>query len=108
MIYYMYKCIALFARGQVNIRRTEIDHHDPAVRLPTPLRVVRVEREIGRARDFEHATAFDELLAGYAAGAAAVRDHDGRVIAAVGVGGATSRLTRERLAAVGEDVRGGG
>jgi IclR family transcriptional regulator, acetate operon repressor len=48
-----------------------------------------------------YAVAAEELQPGYVAVGAAVRNHEGRAVAAVGVGGPTSRLTPERVPALG-------
>ena len=46
----------------------------------------------------------DALEIGYIALGAAVRDHDGRAVAAVSVGRPTRRLTRRRARVVGQQV----
>lgn len=64
----------------------------------------RLERELEQTRARGYATAFEELEAGYAAVGAAVRDRDGRAVAAISVGGPTGRLTRETLRELGPRV----
>ena len=56
-----------------------------------------LRRELGRVRSRGYALAVDELEDGYSAIGAPVRDHEGRVVAAVSLGGPSVRLTRERL-----------
>jgi IclR family transcriptional regulator, acetate operon repressor len=58
-----------------------------------------------RIRADGYAVAFEELQPGYVAVGAAIVDHDGRPVAAMGVGGAPDRLPRERLADLGPTVR---
>jgi DNA-binding IclR family transcriptional regulator len=52
-----------------------------------------------------YSTAVDELEAGYVAIGAPVRRHDGRVIAAISVGGPTSRFPAARIRTLGAQVR---
>jgi DNA-binding IclR family transcriptional regulator len=64
----------------------------------------RLDRELSRAIDRGWATAIEELEEGYVAVGAPVRDHDGRAVAAISVGGPAGRLTKERLAELGPRV----
>jgi DNA-binding IclR family transcriptional regulator len=62
-------------------------------------------RELAKVREQGYATAIEELAAGYVAAGAPVRDHDGRVVAALSVGGPSVRLTAARMPAVIAMVR---
>lgn len=62
--------------------------------------------EFERIREQGYAVAHEELQPGYSAVGAAVRDHEGRGIAAVALGGPTSRFDEARVAALGALVRG--
>ncbi|MBV9879711.1 MAG: IclR family transcriptional regulator [Gemmatirosa sp.] len=66
---------------------------------------VRLARELADVRRQGFATAFEEIEPGYAAVGAPVVDADGRAVAAISVGGPTTRLTRERLLALAPTVR---
>jgi DNA-binding IclR family transcriptional regulator len=57
----------------------------------------RLESELTRAIDRGWATAVEELEEGYVAVGAPVRDHDGRAVAAISVGGPAARLTKARI-----------
>lgn len=67
----------------------------PARRTITTLAVLR--DELARVRAQGYATAVGELEDGYSAMGAPVRDHEGQVVAAVGLGGPSARLPQERL-----------
>jgi DNA-binding IclR family transcriptional regulator len=64
----------------------------------------RLERELERIRQRGYATAIEELETGYAAVGAAVRDPDGRSVAAISIGGPTSRLTSRRIPGIARRV----
>lgn len=64
-----------------------------------------LERDLARARRHGYATALEELEAGYAAVGAAVRDHEGKIVAAVSIGGPSQRFLAARLPALGRQVR---
>jgi DNA-binding IclR family transcriptional regulator len=85
----------------------------PRARLPRRLRKLtprtitdpaRLERELERIRQRGYATAIEELETGYVAVGAPVRDPDGRTIAAISIGGPTSRLTSRRIPGIGRRV----
>lgn len=61
--------------------------------------------ELAEIQERGYAVAFEELQLGYVAVGAAVRNHEGRPIAAIGVGGPTSRLTADRIPELGAAVR---
>lgn len=56
-----------------------------------------LRRELRRVRVQGYATAIGELEDGYSAVGVAIRDHDGRVVAALSVGGPSARLPLTRL-----------
>jgi DNA-binding IclR family transcriptional regulator len=58
---------------------------------------VRLDRELGRATERGWATAIEELEPGYVAVGAPVRDHAGRTVAAISLGGPATRLTKARI-----------
>ena len=70
----------------------------PARRTITTLAGLR--EELVRVKNQGYATAIGELEDGYSALGAPVRDHDGRVVAAVSVGGPSVRLSQDRLKAM--------
>lgn len=73
---------------------------DDALEAFTPRTVTRrrdLERELEEIRRQGFATASEELEPGYSAVAAPLRDHLGRVVAALSIGGPTARLGTRRL-----------
>jgi DNA-binding IclR family transcriptional regulator len=64
----------------------------------------RLERKLTTATRTGYATAVEELDLGYAALGAPVRDHTGRVIAAICLGGPVTRLSTARLPALARRV----
>jgi DNA-binding IclR family transcriptional regulator len=64
-----------------------------------------LEREFGRVRRKGFAVATEELERGYIAVGAAVRDHEGRPVAAISLGGPRLRFSTARVEAMGEHVR---
>jgi len=60
--------------------------------------------ELARVRLQGYATAFEELQQGYVAIGAPVRDLDGRIVAAISLGGPSLRLTEARVAALAHRV----
>ena len=61
-----------------------------------------LRRELSVARERGFAVAWEELEPGFVAVAAAVRDAEGRGVAALSVGGPRSRLSRRRVPGVGD------
>jgi DNA-binding IclR family transcriptional regulator len=78
-------------------------------RWPAPLtstgKVLLAARDQPGGSALDHAVAFEELEPGFGALGAPVRNADDRVIAAVSVGGPTTRLTREILLQLAPTVR---
>jgi DNA-binding IclR family transcriptional regulator len=64
----------------------------------------RLDRELSRAQGRGWATAVEELEEGYVAVGAPIRDHDGRAVAAISVGGPAARLPKERREELGPRV----
>jgi DNA-binding IclR family transcriptional regulator len=64
----------------------------------------RLERELAAVTRAGYATAVEELDLGYAALGAPVRDHTGRVVAAICLGGPAARLSAARLPALARRV----
>jgi DNA-binding IclR family transcriptional regulator len=61
--------------------------------------------ELDRVWKRGYATAIEEIEAGFVAVAAPVRDHEGRVVAAISAGGPRTRLSKERIPGVVALVR---
>ncbi|MGH7481263.1 MAG: IclR family transcriptional regulator [Longimicrobiales bacterium] len=57
----------------------------------------RLDKELVQVRRRGYAAALEELEVGFVAVAAPVRDHDGRVVAAIGIGGPGRRISRTRI-----------
>lgn len=77
---------------------------DGTLEAYTPQTITRrrdLERELEEIRGQGFATAREELEPGYSAIAAPLRDHLGRVVAALSIGGPTSRLGTRRLGELG-------
>jgi IclR family transcriptional regulator, acetate operon repressor len=64
-----------------------------------------LKQEIAAVRRLGYATVCDELEVGYAAVAAPIFDHQGRVVAAICIGGPTVRLSPARLAELSSAVK---
>ena len=64
-----------------------------------------LEREFDRARREGFAVASEELERGYVAVGAAVRDHDGRPVAAISLGGPRQRFATARVETLGRAVQ---
>ena len=62
------------------------------------------DRELARVRGRGYATAIEELEHGYVAVGAAIRDRDGRAVAALSVGGPSRRVSPKRVRALGPEV----
>jgi DNA-binding IclR family transcriptional regulator len=67
----------------------------------------RLERELEEVRRRGYAVGMEEIEAGFVAIAAPVRDDEGRVVAAISVGGPKARLHGARIAQVAALVRDG-
>lgn len=80
----------------------------PALPALTPYTITSekaLRRELAAVRDRGYAVAIEELQVGYVAVGAVVWNHARQAVAALGVGGPTSRLTAERIPSLGERVR---
>jgi len=64
----------------------------------------RLNRELERVSKQGWATAIGELETGYVAVGAPVRDHEGRAVAAISVGGPAGRLRKERIPELARSV----
>ena len=71
--------------------------HLPRFTERTITSLARLERELAAVIRAGYATAVEELDLGYAALGAPVRDHSGRVVAAICLGGPAARLSTGRL-----------
>lgn len=103
-----------YATSTGKVLLAELEPADRNRRLPR--RLVRItqrtitdraalDRELAKVRARGFATAVEELEHGYVAIAAPVRDHDGRIVAGVSVGGPSARLTTARITAIVPAVR---
>lgn len=63
-----------------------------------------LERVLDGVRKNGYATAMEELESGYVAIGAAVRGHDGTPVAAISLGGPTSRMPPKRVASLGRTI----
>jgi IclR family acetate operon transcriptional repressor len=72
---------------------------------PHTLTAATLKRQLTQVRQQGHATVCDELEIGYAAVAAPIFNHQERVVAAISVGGPTTRLTPARLAELAIPVK---
>jgi DNA-binding IclR family transcriptional regulator len=64
----------------------------------------RIARELAHIRSQGYATAIEEIELGFIAIGAPVRDHSGKVIAAISLGGPSARLSASRLPVLGAQV----
>jgi DNA-binding IclR family transcriptional regulator len=71
----------------------------------TVVTAAALSRQLDAIRRRGYAAALEELEPGFAAVGAAVLDHDGRPVAAVSVGGPTTRFPATRIARLGRQVR---
>jgi DNA-binding IclR family transcriptional regulator len=103
-----------YATSTGKVLISELEESDRNRRLPRRLSRITdrtitdraaLERELAKVRTRGFATAIEELEQGYVAIAAPVRDHDGRIVAGISVGGPGARLTSARIAAIGPEVR---
>jgi DNA-binding IclR family transcriptional regulator len=97
------------ATGKVLIAFSEADLPEPPHGLAalTDHTIVSWEkwtRTLAEVRKKGYATNMEELVYGYASVAAPVRDGDGRVIAALSVGGSVHRVTRSRVPVLARNV----
>lgn len=67
--------------------------------------VARLERELSHVIEQGYAVAMEELEPGFVAIGAPVHNHEGRVIAALSIGGPTGRVTADRIPDLGALVR---
>lgn len=65
----------------------------------------RLEQELARVARQGYAVAMEELEPGLVAIAAPVRDHEGRVVAALSIGGPTGRMATDRIPELGALVQ---
>lgn len=88
----------LAAQGFTPPRRLR-RYTDRTVTDPTHL-----ARDLEQVRKRGWATAVEELEEGYVAVGAVIRDHEGRAVAAVSVGGPASRLTKAQIPVLARNV----
>ena len=103
-----------YATSTGKVLLSELEESDRSRRLPRRLTRITdrtitdraaLERELAKVRSRGFATAVEELEQGYVAIAAPVRDHDGRIVAGISVGGPSARLTSARIASIAPEVR---
>jgi IclR family transcriptional regulator, acetate operon repressor len=87
---------------------------EPGLRLPDRLPALtpqtaktrrELEAQFDQIRTLGYAATSEELQIGYAAVGAAVLDHRGSPVAALGIGGPSSRLTADRIPTLGALIR---
>ena len=92
----------------------ELSEAERRVAAPSPLAKLTartlvtqaaLRAELDRVRERGYALAVEELEAGFVAVGATVRNHEGRAVAAISVGGPSTRVTRDRLAQLAGLVR---
>jgi IclR family transcriptional regulator, acetate operon repressor len=96
---------ATAAEGGVATAGLEMPATLPALTSHTLTTSETLRAAFDRIRADGYAVAFEELQRGYVAVGAAIADHEGRPVAAIGVGGPPDRLPHERLPALGATVR---
>lgn len=103
-----------YATSTGKVLLAELEPGDRGRRLPRRLPRITdqtitdraaLDRELAKVRALGFATAIEELEDGYVAIAAPVRDHDGRVVAGVSVGGPSARLTAARIVVIAPAVQ---
>jgi IclR family transcriptional regulator, acetate operon repressor len=77
----------------------------PALTPHTLTTQAALREDLERVRERGYAVSAEELQLGYVAVGAVVRNHEAMPVAAVGVGGPTSRLTEERIPELGALVK---
>lgn len=80
----------------------------PVLRQFTPHTLITLDQllvDLERVLERGYATSYEELQPGYAAVAAAVRNHDNRAVGLISIGGPTGRVTKRRLAELGAIVK---
>lgn len=77
----------------------------PALTPHTLTTQADLRAELARVRERGYSIASEELQLGYVAVGAVVRNHEAMPVAAVGVGGPTSRVTSDRIPELGRLVR---
>ncbi|HUF27925.1 MAG TPA: IclR family transcriptional regulator [Gemmatimonadaceae bacterium] len=103
--------------GKVLLAAREADDETAGVRRPR-LRLARatsrtitspgaLAAELARVRKRGYAVAQEELEAGFVAVGAPVRNHEGRAVAAISVGGPAARMGRDRIRELAGVVRAG-
>jgi IclR family transcriptional regulator, acetate operon repressor len=104
----------VYATSTGKVLISELEESDRSRRLPRRLSRITdrtisdraaLDRELAKVRTRGFATAIEELEQGYVAIAAPVRDHDGRIVAGISVGGPSTRLTSARIATIAPEVR---
>ena len=86
------------ARRALPARLTKLTRH-------TVTSAAKLRKELEQVAEQGYATAEEELVEGFVAVAAPIRDHEGQVIAAMSVGGPSVRMTPDRLPKLGKLVR---
>ena len=98
--------------GKVLLSELSADERNRAL----PRRLIRITartitdraallRELVRVKERGFATAVEELEPGYVAVGAPIRNHDGRIVAGLSVGGPSARLTASRVVAIAPVVQ---
>jgi IclR family transcriptional regulator, acetate operon repressor len=77
----------------------------PALTPYTLTSLEELKADLARVREAGYAVALQELQEGYAAVGAVVRNHEGRPVAAIGIGGPMTRVTEDRIPELGELTR---
>jgi IclR family transcriptional regulator, acetate operon repressor len=88
---------ALLAFSPEAEREAALPHPLPQVTTQTIAAPEALDQELTQIREQGYATAIEELELGFSAIGAPVYNHDGQVVAAIGINGPSARLTPERL-----------